>query len=59
MHGSLPSLETSDPEHVQDVYPRAPPKWLLAALAFGGVLTIAWMGFLLWAGFQVVIWMLG
>ena len=49
---------TSDPEPVQDVHPRA-AKWPLAVLALGGVLTIAWIAFLLWAGFQVVSWILG
>ena len=58
MHGSLPYVVTSDPEPVQDVHPRA-PKWPLAVLALGGVLTIAWIAFLLWAVFQVVSWMLG
>ena len=58
MHGSLPFLTRSDPEPVQDVYPRA-AKWPLAVLALGGVLTIAWIAFLLWAGFQVASWILG
>jgi hypothetical protein len=57
MHGSLPSLVTSNPAPVQ-VHPRA-AMWPLAVLVLGGVLTIAWMAFLLWAGLQVLRWMLG
>ncbi len=58
MHGTMPSLVTSGLEPGQDVYPRE-PRWPLAVLALGGVLTVAWIAFLLWAGFQVVSWMLG
>ena len=29
-----------------------------AALAFGGVLTLAWIAFLLWAAMQIMKWMI-
>jgi len=31
--------------------------WIVSTLAFAGVVTVAWIGFLLWAAFKVLEWL--
>ena len=33
--------------------------WIIMALVLGGVLTFAWIGFLLWAAFWLLLWAFG
>jgi hypothetical protein len=62
MHGNLSredtALDTSVPD--EDVYrKKSGSDWLvIAALAFGGVLTLAWTAFLLWTLIQILNWMI-
>jgi hypothetical protein len=51
MHGDLEPAAGDDFEN-----PRDGP--VLATLAFGGALTLAWMAFLVWALIQILNWMI-
>ena len=42
----------------QDWRPRTDDVWPVLVLATGGVLTLAWCAFLLWAASQAVLWLL-
>ena len=62
MHGNLSRedavLDTSVPD--QDVETKKASDWLvIAALAFGGVLTLAWVALLIWAALQLMSWVVG
>ncbi len=41
----------------QEVRAMAGAGWPILALVFGGVLTLVWIAFLLWAAMQVVSWL--
>ena len=49
MHGNLSPVGT--PDHNQNK--QHPFDWPVLVLTFGGVLTVAWIGFLLWLAFQL------
>ncbi len=52
MHGQLSRDRTLD----HDPAPKQAGKgWIVALLAVGGVLTLAWVAFLLWAAVELVI----
>ncbi len=56
MHGSLSPIST--PDQVQDTATEpARSYWPVMGLALGGVLTLAWIGFLLWTAFKVLEWL--
>ena len=48
-------------EQEQDTAPRErrPDFWPVMALVLGGGLTFAWIGFLLWAAFHLLVWAFG
>lgn len=65
MHGRLSRKETLNQDTAlkqvappnQDIAPNQAGKVeIVALLAFGGVLTLAWAAFLLWAVIELVIW---
>ena len=49
MQGELPRTERQ---------PRS-NRWLITVLAFAGVLTLVWIGFLVWAAVEAASWMIG
>ena len=54
MHGKLQTRDL-----VETLETKQPRDWpVLAMLAFGGVLTLAWMAFLLWTLIQILNWMI-
>ncbi len=45
------------PDQKRDVKAKRPRfEWPIVAIAFGGLLTLVWMAFLLWAVIQAVSW---
>ena len=62
MHGNLSledaTLGTSVPDGDIEPHKKASDWLVLATLAFGGVLTLAWIALLLWAAIQLVTWVI-
>ncbi len=58
MHSSFSVSETPDEDGHRERERRI-SYWPVVFLAFGGVLTLAWIGFLLWAFVQLVMWVIG
>ena len=54
MHGNLSPTETTEPTDHNQIG----PDWTVLMLMFGGVLTVAWTGFLLWLASRLGSWAL-
>ena len=63
MHGGLSPVQNSETPNENKTPERDPDHkswadyWPVLMLVVGGVLTLAWTGFLLWAAIQAVSWL--
>ena len=55
MHGDFQPLTR---DRVEKPETEQPSNWPAVVLSFGGVLTLAWIGFLLWAVIEILTWMI-
>ncbi len=59
MHGNLLPIEAKQDQADTAATEPGPDLWVMMGLALGGVLTVVWIGFLLWAAFLFLDWAFG
>ncbi len=59
MHGNQFPVEAKQDQADTAATEPGPDLWAVMVLALGGVLTFAWVVFLLWAAFQFLDWAFG